>query len=234
MSCNQNKLTNNEVKIISDSFATNIINFAPLLHSQKINQAFVKTISEVEEDIRNNNKLTTTKKGIIRIANNLTSKENLSKLKHEAKISGEYLKINLDDFEANKMSLIHEYKFVNQLLLTLYWSNWRDDSGFGFKIIPQSLDTMMLFESTKYEIPISIDNGKNNSSPFWIMSNSLQNGDKNKISIKTEKYKKGIFIKKFEITALNRITGEEWKTKDSIKYRLIKKKTDENNAYNGK
>ena len=46
---------------------------------------------------------------------------------------------------------------------------------------------------------------------------------KNKINIKTEKYKKGIFKKEFEIIGLNTITGEEWKTKDSIKYRLIKK-----------
>ena len=80
MGCNQNRLTQNEIEILSDNFVSNILGYAPLIDKQKTNRSYVQIINEIATDVRNNNQLTTTKKEIVEIVDNLISAENIGKL----------------------------------------------------------------------------------------------------------------------------------------------------------
>ncbi len=224
--CNANKISQEEVEILSDSFATKIRRFAPLLDSQEEGRNYVPTINLILKDVRANLKIKESRDGIIKLAKNISSDSVFSKLQHESKTLGVFIKSNLADFEAGKMSLIKEYYFVEQLFSAYYWKNWKD-LGFGFETIIHSMDTMLLYELEKYHIPISIDIGKNNYSPYWIKSNSLQKKDKDKIYLRTQKAQDKVFKKEFEVLGYNILTGEKFKKIDSILYRIVKKETDQ-------
>ncbi len=198
------------------------MSFVPLMEDQKGSQSIIPIINSIAKDVRTNSKIKDSKKEIIRLAKNAISDKEFLRLNDDSKTIGKFVKSNLEDFENNEMSLIQEYDFVDKLIAFHYWKNWKCDLGSGLKIIAHSLDTMTLFEMEEYDIPISVDNGKNTTNPYLILSNSLQKNDKNTIHLKTGNAQSNIVNKEFEITMFNKLTGEEFKEKKSVKYKIIK------------
>ncbi len=228
MGCSDDRLTNNEKEILANDFTAQILNLASSLNYHENEDSLISIINLAAKDAQTNLKIEISKNEIVELANEIIADKYVDKLNQDSKILRKFIELNFQDFDSGKMSVIQEYNFTHKVFQFYYWKSWKCDLGGRLDLVNHSLDTMLLYEFGNYDIPISINPGNNYQNPFVIISNSLQENNKNEIHIKTGQSEDRIFQENFELIVLNRITGEKFEERKMIKYRVIKKKATEN------
>lgn len=225
LACNQpkpEKLSQEEIQILAANFQRVLKNYYIAYYNQYIDSSAIHLLGIIDNDVEEHQCIQTSRTTIVNFTNNFIGDlMDYHKDRHASYLN--YISTRIDSFENQQFSLIKDYAFVDAVLSLIYDVNWKCMMNIGADAIVHSLDTMNLYESENYQIPISVDIEDNKTNPWVITSNSLQKEDPYQINFKTDSYKEGVFKKVFKYTLESRIMNKHVRMKDSIFYRLIKK-----------
>lgn len=132
----------------------------------------------------------------------------------------DYLQKNKSAFEANNLSQIEAYQYLENFFNFQYWHYWRCNLSFPELKTFVKMDTLYLKPNKTYELQIEILYHEVPS--MKILSNSIQGNRPHKIKFTTKPYSSNLQKIPYTCNVMNDITLVKKSFEDTVKYFTIK------------